>query len=212
MASVTWAWRASVTPALVKDRIATILAGRGFAPAKPKSKLAIHVSVYADGRGALVLGWSAGGFSIAQDLSRALDAEATFAEVELLDRRVAASSRPIASDGSGGATTNHDNEATDLAEEWHEGKKYRSEAADDLAAIFAGVEDGCPKTAEADFAFDRVTGNARVQHLVDVVRAGARWEKTSISGRVAIRITDSSGTRMSVLDDAELAEFEREVS
>lgn len=208
---LTWAWRAAVSTDDAKKHVLGVLKERGFGPAKNKGS--VHVSIYADGDGgALVLGWSAGGFATAEALSRALEVAGKFAEVELNDKTVTAMSRTIASDGTAGSVEQHDDEASELCEQWFEGKKYRNEAADDLVAIFVGCDDGCPKGG-TDLAFDRVGGNARVQSLVDAVRAGATWEKTTMSGRKAVRIKDASGLiRTTVLDDAELALFEKDIS
>jgi hypothetical protein len=207
----TWAWRAVVSPDDVKARVLSVLADRGFAPAKAKGS--VHVSIYSDGdKGTLVLGWSPGGFAIAEALCRAFNVAATYSEVELADKKIAATSRKFGKDGNAGAVKDHADEAEELCETWFEGKKYRPECADDLVAIFVGVDDGCPKTG-TDLAFDRVGGNARVQALVDAVRAGATWEKTTIGGRKAVRIKDAAGAiRTSVLDDAEFALFERDIA
>jgi hypothetical protein len=208
--SVTWAWRAAVTVERAKKQLLAAMAQRGFVPTTGKAKA--HATIYPDGDGGvLVMSWTAGGAAIASTLSRALSASGLYAEIELADRNVSATTRAIAANGAVGSETNRSDEASDLCEEWFEGKKYRSEAADDLAAMFVDVGDGCPKEG-VELAFDRTPGSGRVQSLVDAVTAGATWEKTTMSGKAAIRLKDSSGTRISVLDVAELAAFEREVA
>lgn len=83
---------------------------------------------------------------------------------------------------------------------------YRTEALDDLVAICLRFDDGVPPGA-VELAFGSA-GSARVSALLDAVRAGAQWERTVVGGRRAIKVQDQNGTRISVLDDAEMEQFE----
>jgi hypothetical protein len=211
--ALTWAWRGAIAVTEAATQLTAVLKERGYGPSVGK-KSNLKVSLYPDGKGGtLLMSWGANGLGLAQAMSRATELEGLYCEVALTEKDVKAVARVIASDGTSKREDDHGAAAAKLCDEWYEGKKYRPEAADDLAAIFVELEDGCPDDdTSVDLAFDRTPGSARVQSLVDAVRAGAQWEKTEMGGRLAIRIKDGSGTRISVLDDAELATFEREIA
>ncbi len=211
---LTWVWRAATATKQTSKHLIASLSDRGFEPVtgKTRAKVALHITLYPDGAGGtLVTANGAGGLAIAQALSRAMKLDALYAEVDLKERDVTATLRAISSQGALGPAQDRNDAASELCSEWFEGKKYRPERAVDLAAMFVDLGDGCP--AEGNILmFDRVPGRARVQGLIDAVRAGATWEKTTIGDRAAIRIKDAGGTRISALDEAELAEFERGIA
>lgn len=209
----TWAWHGAIDVQQTSAHLTAVLRDRGFVVAST-GRGRLRIAMYSDGnRGTLVLSSAAGGLGIAQALSRAAKLAATYAEIELTDRTVKAASRAITDVGTSDVVRDHDEEASELCSQWFEGKKFRPEAALDLAAVFVDLEDGCPKKGRVDLVFDRSSGGgARVQSLVDAVRAGATWEKTTIGGRPAVRIKDASGTRISVVDEDELAAFERDIA
>lgn len=209
---LTWAWRGAIAVKDATTQLTAVLRERGYGPSAGK-KPNLKLTLYPDGKGGtLLLSWGAHGLGLAQAMSRATQLEGHYAEVALTDKEVKALARVIAEDGTSKREDDLGARATKLCDEWYEGKKYRPEAADDLAAMFVEIDDGCPDDETGvDLAFDRTPGSARVQSLVDAVRAGAQWEKTEIGGRLAIRLKDASGTRISVLDETELATFEREI-
>lgn len=208
----TWAWHGAIEVEQATVHLTAVLRDRGFAVAAT-GRGRLRLAVYSDGNnGTLVLSSAAGGLGIAQALSRATKLAASYAEIELTDRTVSAASRAITDVGTSDGKRDRNEEASELCTEWFEGKKFRPEAALDLAAVFVDLEDGCPKRGRIDLVFDRVGGGGRVQSLVDAVRAGATWEKTTIGGRPAVRIKDAAGTRISVVDDEELAAFERDIA
>jgi hypothetical protein len=211
--ALTWAWRGAIAVKDAATQLTAVLRERGYGPSVGK-KSNLKVSLYPDGKGGtLLVSWGANGLGLAQAMSRATQLEGLYAEVALTDKEVKALARVIADDGTSKREDDHGAAAGKLCDEWYQGKKYRPEGADDLVAIFVDLPDGCPDDETAtDLAFDRTPGSARVQSLVDAVRAGAQWEKTEIGGRLAIRIKDNAGTRISVLDETELATFEREIA
>jgi hypothetical protein len=179
------------------------------------SESAKHASVVVQVTAGLVVGSGIAGDEIARELSKVFSVDGRYAEVELDDRSVAASARDVGSDGSLGPQEDLDELVTETCEEWFEGKKYRSEALDDLVALCLGMDDGPPSGGVA-LAFNRSRvpqsgATVRVDALLEAVRGGARWEKIEVNGRPAIKVRDPSGSRTSVLDDSELRAFERGV-
>jgi hypothetical protein len=206
---ISWAWRAEVDPTDVEREIARSFAARGFVPATARAAT-VFVVVHDDGEGgALVLSAASGGLAIAGALSRTLGVAARYAEIDMRDREVFAGAREIAADGTPGTEHDESADATELCEVWFEGKKYRVEASDDLGAYFVGL-DTCPEDAGSTLSFALATGeSARVRALLDAVAAGAKWERTAVGGRTAIKVKDAAGTRIAVLDATELEAFER---
>jgi len=184
---------------------------RGFEISESARNASVTVQVTAG----LVVGSGIAGDEIARELSRAFSVEGRYAEVELDDSSVAASMREVAPDGTLGPQEDLDELVTETCEEWFEGKKYRAEALDDLVALCLGMDDGPPSGGIA-LAFHRARvpqsgASVRVDALLEAVKNGARWEKTTVNGRHAVKVTDASGTRTSVLDDSELRAFEAAV-
>jgi hypothetical protein len=208
-----WAWRGQIGPSALRAKLTEILGGRGYLPASLRQETTV-VSIHPDSAGGvLVVARLAGGLGIAGELSRALAVPARYAEVDLGDAEVSATSYAIAADGCADAGADRDVEATELCEEWFEGRKYRSEGADELLAVLVDLDNGLPSIRDDLFFFKPkpALGSARTQALVDAVRLGARWEKTTVLGRPAVRVTGAEGTRISFLDADELALVEREL-
>lgn len=210
--SLTWAWRAAVNVERAKKELLAAMAQRGFVTAKG-NRAKTHAYVYPDGRGGtFVISWGVGGPAIAATMSRALAVAGFYAEVDLADASVTATSRSITAEGHVGDDVDRTKEAGELCEQWFVGKKYKSEAAYDLAAIFVEMDE-CPPAGKIELAFDRMPGMGRVQSLIDAVVGGASWQRIEMSGKPAVRLVDVSGsTRISVLDDGEMATFERDVA
>ena len=209
-----WGWRGSASTEEATLRVIELLGKRGYhssshdEPRGRRSGAPAFVRIVSDGDGgALVSSWGAiRGEEIACALSRAFACTGRYVEVDLQDREVTAAAREVSNDGSLGPVEDLDEAAGEQCEEWFEGKKYRSEAADDLVAIFLGLEEGMP-TGGQEHAFVS-SSHARVHALLEAVRAGAKWEKTLVEGREALRVKDGAGTRISVLTADEIAQFE----
>ena len=202
-----WGWSGAVAQSDVTASIVALAKRRGFEVRETAKSAAVitQISASSDGR-VLVVGSGIAGDAIARELSRAFSVDGRYAEVDLDDAAVSASARDVGADGSLGPEQDLDELVTETCEEWFEGKKYRSEATSDLVAMCLGFDDG-PPSGGVELAFHR-GGSARVVTLLDAVRGGARWEKTSMAGRTAVKVRGVEGTRISVLDDAELTQFE----
>jgi hypothetical protein len=206
-----WGWRGAASAEEATLRVIEILGKKGYVSSHSggrRSGAPAFVRVVSDGDGGtLISSWGAiAGDEIAAALSRSFSIGGRYVEVELQDREVTAIARDVSTDGTLGPSEDLDEEASETCEEWFEGKKYRSEAADDLVAIFLGLDDGMP-TGGQEHAFVS-SGRARVHALLEAVREGATWEKTTIEGRDALRVKDAAGTRISVLSADEIAQFE----
>jgi hypothetical protein len=207
-----WGWSGSANRGDVAAQIVALMKRRGF----EVSESAKHASVTIQVAAGVVVGSGIAGDEIARDLSRTFSVEGRYAEVELDDTAVAASAREVAPDGTLGPQEDLDELVTETCEEWFEGKKYRSEALDDLVALCLGMEDGPPSGGIA-LAFSRARvpqsgATVRVDALIEAVKSGARWEKIEVNGRPAIKVRDPSGSRTSILDEKELAAFEAGVA
>jgi hypothetical protein len=207
-----WGWAGSANRGDVAAQIVSLMKRRGF----EVSESAKHASVTIQVAAGVVVGSGIAGDEIARDLSRTFSVEGRYAEVELEDAAVAASAREVAPDGTLGPQEDLDELVTETCEEWFEGKKYRSEALDDLVALCLGMEDGPPSGGIA-LAFSRARvpqsgASVRVDALIEAVKSGARWEKIEVNGRPAIKVRDPNGSRTSLLDEKELAAFEAGVA
>lgn len=207
-----WGWTGSAARGDVAASVVALMKRRGFEVSETAKNASVIVQVAAG----VVVGSGIAGDEIARELSRTFSVEGRFAEVELDDSSVAASARDVGSDGTLGPQEDLDELVTETCEEWFEGKKYRAEALDDLVALCLGMDDGPPSGGIA-LAFHRARvpasgASVRVDALLESVRSGARWEKTTVNGRHAIKVCDATGTRTSVLDDSELRAFEAGVS
>lgn len=207
-----WGWAGSANRGDVAAQIVALMKRRGF----EVSESAKHASVTIQVAAGVVVGSGIAGDEIARDLSRMFSVEGRYAEVELDDSSVAASAREVAPDGTLGPQEDLDELVTETCEEWFEGKKYRTEALDDLVALCLGMDDGPPSGGIA-LAFSGARtpqsgASIRVDALIEAVRSGARWEKIEVNGRPAIKVRDPSGSRTSLLDDKELAAFEAGVA
>lgn len=207
-----WGWTGSANRGDVAAQVVALMKRRGFEISESAKSASVTIQVAAG----VVVGSGIAGDEIARDLSRTFSVEGRFAEVELDDASVAATAREVAPDGSFGPQEDLDELVTETCEEWFEGKKYRSEALDDLVALCLGMDDGPPSGGIA-LAFHRARipqsgASVRVDALIDAVKAGARWEKIEVNGRPAIKVRDPSGSRTSLLDDQELAAFEAGVA
>jgi hypothetical protein len=202
-----WGWAARAGLAEVTKGLTAIAKRRKLIPVADKKDGSVFLRIAEIEGCAIVIGNGVPGADFASELTKTLGCDARYAEVEVHDRRVMAHARDIAKDGVLGAEEKRDEEASELCEAWFEGKKYRTEAVADLVSIFLDFDD----TPKGELlSFDR-TGSMRVAMLVDAVRRGAKWEKTTVGGRVAIKVTEAGASRMSVLDDDELAQFHDEL-
>lgn len=204
-----WGWAAKVALEDVTKAVATIATRRKFVAVSGRREGSVFLKIASQGNRVLVFGHGLPGAHFSAELAKTLKIAGRYAEVELQDKVIVARVREIAADGTVGPEDDRADEASNLCEQWFEGKKYRPEARDDLIATFLGFDD----TPKADTqAYDR-SGSARVAQLVDAIRRGAKWETTTIAGRSAIKVTEAGGaTRMSVLDDAELEQFREELA
>lgn len=202
-----WGWSGSGAKSDVAASVVALAKRRGLDRSESArgASVFVHVTSSGDGR-VLVIGSGIAGDDVARELSRTFAADARYVEVELSDSEAAASARDVGADGVLGAEEDLDELVTETCEEWFEGKKYRSEAIDDLVALCLGFEDGVP-TDGVELRFRRGS-SARVVALLDAVRGGARWEKIVIAGRDAIRVYDENGARTSFLDASELSQFQ----
>ena len=202
-----WGWAARTRLADVTKNLGAITKRRKLIPVTEKGEGTVFLRIAEVEGCAIVIGQGMPGTDFAAELSKALGCDARYAEVEIHDKRVTAHARDIEKDGALGAEEKRDEEASELCESWFEGKKYKPEAVPDLVAIFLDFDD----TPDGEkLAYDR-TGSMRVAMLVDAVRRGAKWEKTTVGGRIAIKVTEAGASRMSVLDDDEIAQFHDEI-
>lgn len=130
--------------------------------------------------------------------------------MELEDTSVSASAHDIAADGTLGPEEDLDELTSEACEEWFEGKKYLSEAHDDLLGLCLDLAADFPREG-TDLLFTRAR-SARVSALLAAIAGGARWEKTSVGGRAAVRVVERDGSRISVLTDEEMKVFDGGVS
>lgn len=207
-----WGWSGSANRGDVAAQIVALMKRRGFEVSESAKNASVTIQVAAG----VVVGSGIAGDEIARDLSRTFSVEGRYAEVELDDSSVAASAREVTPDGTLGPQEDLDELVTETCEEWFEGKKYRSEALDDLVALCLGMDDGPPSGGIA-LAFSRARtpqsgASVRVDALIEAVKSGARWEKIEINGRPAIKVRDPSGSRTSILGEKELAAFESGVA
>lgn len=207
-----WGWAGSANRGDVAAQIVALMKRRGFEVSESARNASVTIQVAAG----VVVGSGIAGDEIARDLSRAFSVEGRYAEVELDDSSVAASAREVSSEGTLGPEEDLDELVTESCEEWFEGKKYRTEALDDLVALCLGMDDGPPSGGIA-LAFHRARipqsgASVRVDALIDAVKTGAQWEKIEVHGRPAIKVRDPKGTRTSILDEKELAAFEAGVA
>jgi hypothetical protein len=204
-----WGWSGNGAGSDVAATIVSLAKRRGFVVSETAKRASVVVRVTSANEGdgqVLVVGHGIAGDDVAGELSRAFAVEARYAEVVLEDTEARASLREVAADGSLGPEEDLDDLVTETCEDWFEGKKYRSEAIHDLVAICLGLDEGMP-AGGIELAFQRAS-SARVVALLDAIKNGARWERTDVQGRAAIKVCDAKGTRISVLEPQELAELE----
>jgi hypothetical protein len=205
-----WGWRAEESEENVRSKIVEILGKRGYAASTSASGVPAFVRVLSDGQGGVIVAASgvSSGEMVAAELSRTFSVGGRYAEVDVQDRDVTATARDVSIEGALGFAEDLDDEASELCEDWFEGKKYPSDARDDLVAVLLGIDDGMP-TGGTELHFAKRRG--RVESLVDAVEKGATWDKMEVQGRGAIRITEPAGLRISVLEADELTRFEAAV-
>jgi hypothetical protein len=207
-----WGWTGSANRGDVAAQIVALMKRRGFEVSESARSASVTIQVAAG----VVVGSGIAGDEIARELSRTFSVEGRFAEVELDDASVAATAHEVSPEGTLGPQEDLDELVTETCEEWFEGKKYRSEALDDLVALCLGMDDG-PPSGGISLAFNRARvpqsgASVRVDALIDAVKGGARWEKIEVNGRPAIKVRDPNGSRTSLLDDKELEAFEAGVA
>jgi hypothetical protein len=205
-----WGWRAAARSGDVTRAVAAIAEKSGLEKCSDVEKGTVFLRVINEKGGAIVLGSGMVGDELARELCRSLKVKARFAKVQLSDAQVSATAVPIAADGKPGANENLDELARETCEEWHEGKKYKSESLEPLVGICLDVEGDLPDGG-TELVYAR-SGSVRVNTLVDAVRGGAKWEPTQVGGRPAVRVVDGKGTRISVLSPDEMKAFEASVA
>lgn len=201
-----WGWCARARKEDVERELLAIAARRGLERIERATDGAVTLRILRAGLGSVVLGSEIAGASFARELSVSLAVSGRYAEVDLEDTRASASAHDIDKDGKLGAEEDLD----ELVTETCEGKEYLPAAQDHLVGICLGVA-ADPGSESTQLVFAR-TGSARVRVLLDAVAAGARWDKTAIGGRPAVRIVTQGASRISVLADDEMRAFDEGVA
>ncbi|HWB80848.1 MAG TPA: hypothetical protein VG755_38060 [Nannocystaceae bacterium] len=203
---IAWGWRGVANLDEVRRVLLAIAQRRGLEPAQDAARgsIVLHIACESDSDGVVVTGRSIAGPELAAELSRTLASAGRYAEVDLEDTSVAASAYDIAADGTRSADEDLDELVQELCNEWFEDRKYLAEAHYDLVGACLGLDRDLPDGHELVL---RRVGGKRVGALLDAIRAGAQWERTSVGGRAAVRVVEATGSRISVLTEDELAEF-----
>lgn len=201
-----WGWRAAARSGDVTRALTAIAEKSGLERCGDIGKGTVFLRVIHEKSGAIVVGRGMAGHEIARELCRSLKVTARFANVQLSDSEAWATSLAIGAEGMPGTAQELDELVRETCEEWHEGKKYRSESLEPLVGICLEVEGELPDGG-TELVYAR-SGSVRLNALIDAARAGAKWETTQVGGRPAVRVVDAKGSRISVLSPDEMKAFE----
>ena len=198
-----WALAASCTPQELADLLRDAVTTRGLRVIKDYTKASVVAQVFRHDEGAHVIVHGVPNIAVARAITDALGADTSYLELRLEDTAVSATLTEL----PGGATEDLDEDAYEILTDWNDGedRKFYSESYDDLVRALLDL-DGCARKATAKLCFESTT-SGRVANLVRQIQNGGRWERTTIGGQSAIRVSGPSGTQISVLTPAEEAEL-----
>ena len=163
------------------------------------------VRMWACESGALLIVYELPNAALAAAITKRLGIVTQYLELRLEDTAVYATRCQLPE----GTDDDLDETAREILHDWHDGapKKYRSESYDGLAEALLDV-DGNVTDNEADHVlWFEPNVSARVAVLLRDLNNGGRWERVTIAGQAAIRVSGPNGTHISVLSPAEEAEL-----
>jgi hypothetical protein len=161
--------------------------------------------VWACETGALLIIYEPPNPALARSIAQRIGSATQYLELRLEDTEVYATRYVPA----GGAGEDLEETAREILHDWYDGdpKKYLSESYDGLVEALLDL-DGNATDTEADHTiWYEPNVSSRVAVLLRDLRNGGRWERTTIAGQAAIRVSGPSGTHISVLSPAEEAEL-----
>ncbi len=162
------------------------------------------VRMWACEPGALLIVSALPNAALATDIAKRLGVQTHYLELRLEDTAVHATRCELPH----GSDDDLDDTAREILDDWHDGaKKYRSESFDGLVEALLDIKGNVTDSdADQELRFEPNV-SARVGVLLRDLQNGGRWERVTVGGQAAIRVSGPNGTHISVLSPVEESEF-----
>lgn len=161
--------------------------------------------VWACESGALLIVYEPANAALAHTITQRLLSTTQYLELRLEDVAVYATRFQLPD----GASEDLDETAREILHDWYDGnpKKYLSESYDGLAEALLDINGSATDNEADQVIWFEPNVSSRVAVLLRDLNHGGRWERVTVAGQAAIRVSGPNGTHISVLSPAEESEF-----